>query len=125
MIEVCGKCGRVRPDYICDPTCQRRGYCNWTPRPELCDCILCKGKQSHPLTEPNRVYVEPGTFDGLARRVAELERIHTERLDMHVARLERLERPVDERDAIAWEIGHAAGARGDSAESNPFRKGGR
>lgn len=39
-----------------------------------------------------------------------------------VARIERLERPVDSRDAIVWEIGRAAGARGDAVHTNPFRK---
>ncbi len=37
-------------------------------------------------------------------------------------RLERLERPVDSRDAIVWEIGHAAALRGDAMHTNPFRK---
>lgn len=51
-----------------------------------------------------RVYIPQGAFDELAARVA------------------RLERPVADRDAIAWEIGHAAGKRGDAIETNPFRK---
>jgi hypothetical protein len=38
------------------------------------------------------------------------------------ARVARLERPVESRDAIAWEIGHAAALRGDTIDQNPFRK---
>ncbi len=39
----------------------------------------------------------------------------------HDRRIERLERPVADRDAIAWEIGRSAGIRGDSESLNPFR----
>ncbi len=38
-------------------------------------------------------------------------------------RLQRLEMPVDSRDAIVWEIGHAAGVRGEATQANPFRGG--
>jgi hypothetical protein len=27
--EVCTKCGRARPDYISDPTCNEGGYCDY------------------------------------------------------------------------------------------------
>ena len=107
IVEVCSKCGRQRPDYIADPSCRLSGYCHWAVVTEA---------------HSQRVFVTPGAFDELTLRVGELERVHTERLDMHVERLERLERPVDSRDAIAWELGHAAALRGDAFESNPFRK---
>lgn len=64
----------------------------------LCTCTAFKEAPAA------RVYVTPGAFDALEERVA------------------RLERPVYDRDAIAWEIGRAAGLRGDPVESNPFRK---
>lgn len=61
---------------------------------------------------------------GFAERIEKLERVAHAPFDFSdlVARLERLERPVDSRDAIAWEIGHAAALRGDSVELNPFRR---
>ncbi len=37
------------------------------------------------------------------------------------ARVGHLERPVADRDAIAWEIGRSAGIRGDAESLNPFR----
>jgi hypothetical protein len=70
------------------------------------------------------VQVQQGAFDELERRVVELELVSHEAFDFTalVERIRRLERPVDDRDAIAWEIGHAAALRGDDAHSNPFRK---
>jgi len=27
--SACSKCGRFRPSYITDPTCEKGGYCDW------------------------------------------------------------------------------------------------
>ena len=82
------------------------------PAPEYCDCILCRGRQPHPLArlgEGPPVFAPPH-FAPRVYTTAEL-----------AARIERLERPVADRDAIAWEIGRSAGIRGDAESLNPFR----
>ncbi|HXJ69871.1 MAG TPA: hypothetical protein VNM39_13255 [Verrucomicrobiae bacterium] len=93
-----------------------------------CDCILCQGKQAHPperLGEGPPVFAPEPTLRDLARRVAACERVAHDpdytpppvRL-----RLEHLERPIADRDAIVWEIGRSAGIRGDGEHLNPFRR---
>ncbi len=100
-VERCQKCGRERPDYITTAWCTLGVYCEYVPAPAATAATIeqrveALEKDSHP----------PVDFSHL------------------VERLERLERPVDSRDAIAWEIGHAAALRGDGLETNPFRRAG-
>jgi dTDP-4-amino-4,6-dideoxygalactose transaminase len=89
----CRKCGRRRPESLSDPGRDRKNCSNG---------VWCDWADNSELP--------------LDQRVTALEQADL------IARLERLERPVDSRDAIAWEIGHAAGARGDALHTNPFRK---
>jgi hypothetical protein len=61
VIEHCSKCGRERPDYIAEPTCELGGYCNWQePRP----CSVC----SQPATFRFRVEVAQRTDDAFDAR---------------------------------------------------------
>lgn len=73
---------------------------------------------------PQRTFVRADLFDTLVKRVEQVEKIAHEPYDFSELeqRLQRLERPIDSRDAIAWEIGFRARERGESFESNPFRK---
>lgn len=61
-------------------------------------------------------------LEEIRRELGDVRHAFGARLDLHVDRLARLERPVDSRDAIVWEIGHAAALRGDALHANPFRK---
>jgi hypothetical protein len=66
-----------------------------------------------------RVAHDPDHVGGrLDRLVGELAKLG----ESNAARLVHLERPIADRDAIAWEIGRSAGIRGDAPHLNPFRR---
>ncbi len=56
-IEKCSKCGRERPDYICDPSCPSGGYCNWQERAAEfsgpCACGAFRSKSDPFVLTPN------------------------------------------------------------------------
>lgn len=88
----------------------------------LCSCALCNGLAEHPTGVAWVRHHNP--VDTLELRVEALERTAHEPFDFAhlIERLERLERPVDSRDAIVWELGWKAAKRGEVLAQNPFRK---
>lgn len=73
---------------------------------------------------PQRTYVRADLFEHALRRLERVEKMAHVPYDFSalIARIERLEKPIDSRDAIAWELGFRAHERGDDLSSNPFRK---